>query len=273
MNKPPKYLMLALDLDGTLTNSKKQITPVTFQALSRAADLGVTIVLASGRPVMGMQQVAESLNLAKMGGYLMACNGAQVVEYKTDETIFCENLPANMISDILALGRKLGVAALSYDKDGVITEHADDRYVKLEAFNNGLPVREVDCLDREVADTLPKIMVVGEPEKLITCLSVFQTSFPQLNAFLSEPYFLEITNKGINKAKGLSMLLKHLNYTKDQLMSCGDGYNDLEMLAYSGLGVAMGNAYDPIKEAADWITASNDEDGVARAVERFILNG
>lgn len=268
-----KYRVLALDLDGTLTNSQKQLTPATISALERAARAGVKIVLASGRPVMGIRPLAGQLRLDKLDGYILAANGAQVVSCRTGEAVYTSAVPQDTIAQMEVIARQYGVALLCYDQQGVISDRPDDRYVRLEAFNNGLSVSYEPHMARRITWPTPKLMMVGEPESLAPCARYARKYFgDRLNVFLSERYFLELTSPGISKSSGLEKLLAHLGETREALMACGDGLNDLDMLAYAGLGVAMANAYPEAKAVAKALTTSNDEDGVAQAVYRYLLD-
>ena len=146
------------------------------------------------------------------------------------------------------------------------------RYVQKEAYNNSIKVRKVESLEQEVSEPVVKFMVVGEPEELNKAYGYLRNIFDGiLNVFFSEPYFLEITPLGIEKASALEKLTSLLHMTKDNLMACGDGLNDIPMLQFAGLSVAMENAYDDTKQYADFISKSNEENGVAFAIKKYIL--
>lgn len=267
-----KYKLLALDLDGTLTNSQKIITPDTKRALFDAMDKGVKIVLASGRPVLGIQRLADELELKKYGGYILAYNGGHIIECGKNETILKNTIDIKYYRDICECAHKFDVSALTYNGEGVISENPGAKYVIKEGYNNTIPVIGVKSLFDEVKEPVVKFMIVGEPDELKKALDYMQNKFNGiLNVFLSEPYFMEVTPLGIEKASSLGRLLEHLGYTRAELMAIGDGLNDIPMLKFAGLAVAMDNAYDETKQCADYVTASNNDDGVARAVERFIL--
>ncbi len=262
---------LALDLDGTLTNEKKEITARTKQAVSRAIDSGIAIILASGRPVLGIRAVAEALDLYSKGGYILAYNGGEIIDCKRNSVIFSQTLPIELYSDIVRVGREFGVHALTYDKKGVIAESADAPYVIKEAFNNGIEITTVEDLSLVLSDPVVKFMIVGDPIKISNALDYLKRKFSgKANVFLSEPYFMEITAIGIEKAKALTRMIEHLKIDQTQLAACGDGLNDLSMLEYAGLSVAMANAYEQVKLAADYITLSNKDDGVADFIEKLL---
>lgn len=264
--------VLALDLDGTLTNSKKEVTQQTKETIWRAIDQGVTVVLASGRPTRGVELIAEELELQKRGGYILSYNGGQIVNCKTEEVISAQLLPEQYYSVIEETAKKYGVNIVSYDETGVLAEIEEDKYVQLEARINKVPIHVVADVAEAIEKPVTKMMLVGDHEKLLPAHAELQEKYAgQFEAFFSESYFLEITPCGIEKATALGTLLEYLGTTKEHLMACGDGFNDIPMLQYAGLAVAMENAKDETKAHADYITASNDEDGVALAVEKFVF--
>lgn len=268
-----KYRVLALDLDGTLTNSQKVITPVTQAALEKAMDKGVKILLASGRPAVGVWPLARQLELDKRGGYILAYNGGQIIDCGTGRTLFQQQVPQQVVGPLCAFAREYGIAALTYNDRGIVTEHPEDQYVQLECRINHVPAIGVEDLAAEVSYPVTKFLLTGEGEYLAKLVPVAQERFAGvLNIFRSEPFFMEATPPGIEKGAALERLLSQLGLVREQLMACGDGLNDMPMLRYAGLGVAMANAQPEAKQAADAVTLSNDEDGVAAAVEKYLLN-
>ncbi len=266
--------ILALDLDGTLTNSEKKISAHTKETLKRAMEAGVTVVLASGRPLVGIKPLAKELELSNYRGYILAYNGGQIIDCHTGKEVYQNVLSAGRVSSIYEAARKFGVAMLTYDGEDIITEEDNDPYVLRECFINKVKVRKIEDIVRYVTYPVPKCLVVGEHEKLLPVRDHLKEKYgDELSIYFSEPFFLEIMPLGVEKSASLELLLNRLQLDREELMACGDGLNDLTMLQYAGLGVAMGNACKEAKEAADHITAANDEDGVAKAVEQFILSG
>lgn len=267
-----KYKVAAFDLDGTLTNTEKKVTPATKARLKEAAALGITIVLASGRPLIGMKRVAQELDLAGLGGYLIAYNGGEIYDCREQRAIFRAAVPAEYYGGLCALAREYGVQPLTYTETSVLAETDREAYVRKEAYNNTIPITVVDRLEEHIRRPVTKLMAVGEPEKLQGLRGVLERKYGErLGIFFSEPYFLEIVPKGIEKANALEQLLGTLKLGREQLIAFGDGLNDIPMLSYAGFAVAMGNAYPEVKERADYITGSNEEDGVASAIEKLIL--
>lgn len=267
-----KIKLLALDLDGTLTNSKKEVSEINKDYIRKAQDKGIKIILASGRPVIGVKGIADTLDLWKQGGYILAYNGGQVIDCKARKDMVKQIIPLEYVHGICDVINKYNVFPLTYDDTGVICENDTDKYVQKEAYNNSIKVRKVESLEKEVSEPVVKFMVVGEPEELNKAYGYLRNKFDRiLNVFFSEPYFLEITPLGIEKASALEKLTNLLHMTKDNLMACGDGLNDIPMLQFAGVSVAMENAYDDTKKYADFISKSNEENGVAFAIKKYIL--
>ena len=264
--------LLALDLDGTLTNSKKQVSDKNREYIKKAQMKGINIVLASGRPVIGIRNVANVLDLWNTGGYILAYNGGQIIDCKTGVDMVKQIIPMGYYHDICAVSQKFDVYPLSYNEKGVICENGDNVYVKKEAYNNSVPVFKVANLEKEVKEPVVKFMVVGEPEELQKAyVHLSQLFFNKLNVFFSEPYFMEITALGIEKASSLKCLCEKLRLMRENVMACGDGLNDIPMLNYAGLSIYMANGYEETKSCANFIVPSNDDDGVAYAIEQFVL--
>ena len=266
------YKLLALDLDGTLTNSKKEITPHTLDVLLRAQRQGLRIVLASGRPVEGIAPLAEQLRLKEYGGFIMAFNGGVIIDCATQDTIYECLLDTGVYRHLYEKGNTEDFRILSYVEGHIACEDIENEYVKYEAMLNRMPLMKLDNFLDTITYPEPKCLIVGKPEKLEVLGKELASYYDgKINVYRSEPFFLEIVPLGIDKAKRLEFLVSHLDIKKDNLMACGDGFNDLSMIKYAGLGVAMSNAQQVVKDAADYVTLSNEEDGVAAAVERFIL--
>lgn len=266
------YKVLVLDIDGTLTNSKKEITPRTKQAILAAQEKGVVVVLASGRPSPGIVHVANELELDKFGGYVLSFNGAVITNYQTKEVVFEKVMPDGIIPILYEESKKVGVSIVSYLDDVIVTETPDNEYIQYEAFLNRMKVVKVDDFVDTLRSPVTKCLMVGEPELLVKEEARLKKKLgDRLNVYRSEPFFLEIMPLNIDKAYSLGKLLKHLNLSKEQMIACGDGFNDRSMIEYAGLGVAMCNAQPEVKAAADLVTLTNDEDGVALVVEDYML--
>ncbi len=267
-----RYKLLALDIDGTLTNSNKIITTRTRNILIQLQKQGVKIALASGRPTYGVLPLAKELKLDVYGGYILSFNGGYVQDVGSQKVIYQDLLDENAPGILYPLAKDNNCNILSYEEDSIITETPDDPYVLKEAFITKMKVKQIDSFTGYIDFPIPKCLIVQEEGHLAGVEKIIASALGErFNVFRSEPYFLEIMPKSIDKAYSLSMLAGHLNLEPKDIMACGDSYNDLSMLKYAGLGVAMKNARDIVKQAADYITLSNDEDGIAHAIESLGL--
>ena len=264
------YQMLVLDIDGTLTNSEKKISPATQEALLQLQQDGIYVVLASGRPTAGVLPYARELRLQEFGNYVLSYNGARILNLKTNEIIYDKALPANVIPLLYEEAVSSQIGLISYEKDGIIAATPIDPYMEYEARINRLPIRERSDFPSYVTFPVNKCLMTGEPEHLAAVGKRLQKRFHGLlNIYRSEPYFLEIMPQGIDKAASLQKLLGSLGLTQNQMVCCGDGYNDVSMIEFAGVGVAMANAQEVVKDAADFVTDSNNEDGIVRVIEKF----
>ncbi len=264
------YRAIALDLDGTLTNHEKMVTPKTREALLQASAKGAVIILASGRPTYGIEPVAECLELNKQGGYILSYNGGNIVNAKTGEKLFSQFLPDEVIPELYAYAEENGHALLGYAGNEIITEMPDDQYVKEESRINKMNIRKVENLFEAMEPHPTKLLMTGDPTLMLKAEEeLVEKLGDRMDIFRSAPFFLELVPKGIDKAKSLSRLLTKINLTPADMIAFGDGYNDLSMLKLAGMGVAMENAAPEVRAEADYVTLSNEEDGVAAALEHF----
>ena len=267
------YKLIVLDIDGTLTNSKKEITPRTKEALIKIQEQGVYVAIASGRPTPGTKKVAQALELSRFGNYVLSFNGGRVVNCKTGDVVLDKTIPAEMSWVLCDEARKYGVGILTYDSECALAGTDDiDEYMELEARINNIELKKVGHFKDYVDFPVNKCLMTGEPERMAELEKELKKKYAgSLNIFRSEPFFLEMMPKGIDKAAVLKNFLPFLGITRDEVICCGDGYNDKTMIEFAGLGVAMANARDEVLEVADYITSSNDEDGIAEVVEKYIL--
>lgn len=264
------FEVLVMDLDGTLTNSEKKISPRTKEALFGIRREGITLVLASGRPTPGVMPVAEELCMKEQGGYILSYNGANIMRVDTGEVIYQNVIPPDLIHPLYqaALHEQIGI--ISYQSDKIIAGTRIDEFMEKESAITHLPIHEVDNFPYYIDFPVNKCLMTAPGHVLEAVEPRMADQFPELTIFRSEPYFLECMPKNVDKAYSLSRLLKYLGLTRKQMICCGDGFNDVSMIQFAGLGVAMENAQDAVKEVADYVTASNDEDGIVQVIETFI---
>ncbi|MCR5076787.1 MAG: Cof-type HAD-IIB family hydrolase [Prevotella sp.] len=267
-----KYKMIVLDLDGTLTNDKKEITPKTKHALMQAQAAGIRVVLASGRPTYGITALADELELAKNGGFILAFNGGKITDCSNGEVLFEQKLDESLVPRLYHEAINAGMAILTYQGEGIASTEKNNKYVLHEAFINKMPVEQYDDFLHQVVYPVNKCLIVGDPTPLRALEQRLSTLLDgRMSVYRSAGFFLECVPLGIDKAHSLDRLISSLGILREEIIACGDGYNDQSMIRFAGLGVAMANAPRDIQDTADYITYSNEEDGVAHVVEKFIL--
>ncbi len=268
-----KYKLLVLDVDGTLLNDEREISKRTLAALLKVQQMGVRIVLASGRPTYGLMPLAKTLELGNYGGFVLSYNGCQIIKAQNGEILFERRINPEMLPYLEKKARKNGFAIFTYHDDTLITDSPDNEYIKNEALLNNLKIIREDEFSTAIDFAPCKCMLVSDKEKALIGLEQHWVKrlAGTLDAFRSEPYFLEVVPCGVNKANTLGALLEHLGVTREEVIAVGDGVCDVTMLQLAGMGVAMGHSQDSVKVCADYVTASNEEDGVALAVEKLIL--
>ena len=269
-----KIRVLALDLDGTLTNDQKIVPPRTRAALDAAAAAGVTIVLASGRPTAGITPLANDLGLPAKGGCILAYNGGAIVDCKSGEVLYQKRLAPELVPELCAFAAKEDFAILTYNKEGVVTERPEDPWAAKEGFTCHLPMIRVDDLAAYVDYPVCKMLLTLDPARRDEVCAKGRAQFAgRADLYPSSPFFIEAVPLGVAKDVSLAARLERMGLARENLMACGDGLNDRSMLEFAGVGVAMQNAEDAVKAVADYVTAAdNNHDGVAEAIEKFILN-
>ena len=267
-----EYQILALDLDGTLTNSKKEISRPTLEALIDIQEQGKKVVLASGRPTTGDLPLAKQLHLEDYGSYILSFNGARITDCRSMQAIYNKTLPGDIVEPLLQILRKYdGLDILSYTADNILSGIKPNKYTELESRINHMPIIETDDFAASIKEPANKFLVTGEPEIIAKAQKEVTDYFRSyLYIYCSDPFFLEIMPPQVDKAHSLLKLLSSIGLTSDQMICCGDGYNDITMIETAGLGVAMANAQPLVRERADYITKSNDEDGVLHVINEFL---
>ena len=261
---------LVLDIDGTLTNSKKEITAATRQAIQELMKKGQKVILASGRPTPGMRRYEKELELEKYGGYLLSFNGAKIVDCYTGEIIYQRLLPLTFLPGLYRFAKENGCGLITYLGSDVISAFPPDEYVELEARINGLPVKEVGSFLEFVDFDINKCLMTAPPDKAALLEEQLQERYgSRASIYRSEPFFIEIMPQNVNKALSLDKILPVLGVSREDTVCCGDGFNDISMIEYAGVGVAMGNAQQVVKDAADYVTGTNDEDGLVQVIEKY----
>lgn len=268
------YKLMALDMDGTLLTTDKKISARTEAAIKAAEAKGVKIVLASGRPLLGINRYLEELDLLKGEDYVLSFNGGLVQNTRTGEIVSKVSLKGSDLKYIYKISRELNINIHAFSaKDGLITPK-NSQYTEHEAILNGIDMNIKDFNEIDDDDDIIKVMMIDPQEILDPAIEKLPNEIYKIyNVFKSAPFFLEFTHKEVDKGLGLKKLGEYLGIKREEIIACGDAGNDISMVKYAGLGVAMENAIPEVKEVANFITTSNDEDGIAKVIEKFILNG
>lgn len=273
---------VAMDMDGTLLNSKKQITPKTKEMLLRAQETGIKLILASGRPTPALMDFARELCMDQHHGLLVAYNGSQVVDCQTGKVLFNQAMSVEESKSVLEHLKKFDRVRPMIDRgEYMYVNNVYDNVIHLDGKEINIIEREsrggnfLLCEKRDLAAFVDfpvnKILTAADPEYLQEHYRAMIAPFQDtLNGMFTARFYYEFTAKGIDKAKALDAVLPMLGIRREEIIAFGDAQNDASMIHYAGLGIAMGNAVPELKEIADEITGSCDEDGIAQALEHHL---
>ena len=266
------YKLIALDLDGTLLTSDKTISQRTKHTIAEARKRGVKVVLASGRPLDGMQSKLDELEIEGDNEFVVFFNGSMVKEIGTNRVIHSAIIDGKRAKQVAQLANKLNLDCHAFSNElGLITPKLNE-FTDVEATINQSPVIEKSFDELEDDHPIIKAMIVGAPDKLTAAINNIPASYQdEFTIVQSAPIFLEFLNLESNKGVGIKAIAEHLGITSSEVICMGDAENDHHMIEYAGLGVAMQNAMEQTKAIANHITLSNDDDGVATVIEEFIL--
>lgn len=265
-----QFKLISTDMDGTLLTSEKSISEKTKETLLNLQKKGVKIMLCSGRQFPGLVHSSEVLELAKYGGIMASYNGGKIVDAKTQEVLFERSLHNELAVKILKHLEQFDVNPIVDDGKYVYTTNPNSFKLQIEATNNSLLIKEVENLIDSITFNPVKILVAA-PEEVFKSIGdkILEPFLEEIDFTFSTPYYLEINSKNVNKGVALKEICKILNISTSEVIAFGDGGNDIEMLKVAGLGVAMANAPEEIKNLADEITLSNNEDGVVHTLNKY----
>lgn len=268
------YEIIALDIDGTLTNDDKIITQKTKDALIKIQEMGKKVVIATGRHPKGVIQYAEELKLKKYGGYLLCFNGGMIVKVTEDgfETVYSKEFPNEYIPIVCEVVKNSNITVNTFKKDSIVANQKVNKYTNVEPGILKLPFKQVKDFVRYVDFPVNKLLLAGEPEEIDKYEQTIKFYLDgKADVYKSAPFFLEVVPLGVNKGASLAYLLDEMNLKRENLIACGDSYNDITMLGYAGLGVAMENAEEDVKKIANYIAPSNNDDGICEVIDKFML--
>lgn len=268
-----KKRLLFLDLDGTLLNDAKEITPGNRQALERTLKRGHGVIITTGRPLKSALEQARRLGLDKPGCYVIAYNGAMVYDWGKQDKVFARALTIDSVIRVFEKAGELGEHIQTYDSFDVLVEPCGDdeavrRYCKMVSMTH----RVIGDVHTDLKEDPVKCLVINYEKKdgLLKMQEWIRSNMLQMDCFFSCEQFLEVVPKGMNKGEAVKMLCDLLNVEIENAVAAGDAANDLAMLKAAGIGVAMCNGTDEVKAVADYITTrDNNHDGVAEVADRF----
>ena len=294
------YKLIAIDIDGTLLKDDKTISNSTIKAIKEASAKGVKIVLSTGRPIQGLEKYAKQLNITSNDDYGIACSGAFVQCLGTKEVLFESTLTYDDMQYLYNVAKQLKITLnILLQKEALILTPTLNITTQLEALLSDLNMKIVDFTTLSKNIIINRAVYINEnlhfKEHLVGVIkrNNYKLTIPEIsngndslvldkentpnelfNKFtILRPSYntLEILSKGVTKGTGIQLLAEKLGIDKEEVICIGDSGNDIDMINYAGLGVAMGNATTQIKEVADFVTLSNEEDGVAHVINKFIL--
>lgn len=265
--------LIAIDLDGTLLNDRKQITKQTQAVLKAARTSGVRIVLCSGRPLRGIDRYLRVLGLTNPGDFAVTYNGGLVQKSDSGEVISEKILTRDQLLSLYALSQERDLPMNFIDREKVYCPP----YPKQKPSLYGTVMKTMPFVKADMehlpADIRINKAVFCISEKILTpaIAEIPQSYRKNYTMVKSHPYLLEILNKDADKGKALQTLTHFLGLASSEVMAIGDEENDLAMIRFAGLGIAMGNAIDALKAEAQFVTKTNEQEGVAYAIEKCVL--
>ena len=265
--------LVAIDMDGTLLNSKKELLEETKQYFKdfHKKETETLLVLCTGRPETGIRPYLKDLGYLEENHYIISQNGANIYESRTGKRVMDAFLDSAAIQKWIELGKKHGISVMGagvdyyYCFDQEPTEWMEFDVKLVSGKLKRIPTEESLNTD------FYKILLMGDEEQL----NEFETFIPQewrdeFYVVRSQKYLVEVLTKGVNKAFGLEKLAQKLNILPSEIAAIGDAANDIEMLEYAGLAIAMGNASEEVKAIADIVTDTNENNGVIKAIDKLI---
>lgn len=263
--------MLVVDMDDTLLTDDHKISEENKEMLLKAQEMGVYVVLASGRPTSAMVAYAKELQLDVNNSFMISFNGSVITDLKEDKVLFEHALTKEQIHALYDFSQQHNTHIITYLNEGIISERPSE-YIDVETNITGLKLEIVPCFKEAVTTSAVKCILLEEPSYLKKMEVVLKQTMPDLSICMSKPIFLEAAPNGIDKGAAIQILAEKLNINQSEIIAVGNAGNDLTMVQYAGLGVWVANVDPELKQFGDVIVASNNDHGVAEVVRRFILN-
>lgn len=266
------YKVVAVDIDGTLIDHDKNLTPPTKQAIEMIKEKGILFGIATGRPVHAVSNMLRSFGIYEQVDFLVCSNGVQILDLKTNDMTTTHQLTKEDVLKITDFMKPTGINYCVYDKENVYTSTINSIIEGISQFNLLTP-KVVDPKDLPIITTNKVTFTTypDEVEKLLRHMQYFDD--PRFRAFFTQADLFEFVDARISKAAGIRSYLQNKNISMDDVVTFGDADNDKEMIEEAGLGIAMENATESVRAIADAITKSNQEDGVAYYLYKLFAQG
>ena len=271
-----KYKLVVTDMDGTLLNSQGKVSDENKEVLNKLQDEGVHIAVATGRIYASARIFAKYIGIKTP---IIACNGAIARKIENNEILYQNPLKKEDCNKVLDILRRYDVYFHFYTDDTFYSERLERSALKI--FERNKTINEEDKIDMRIVDDsydtinnskekILKFLVIDDDVALLQEIRKELSQVPGIDVCKSRPDNLEIMNKGVEKGKAVKKLADSLGVKQEEVICIGDNENDISMLKYAGLGIAMGNAEEIVKETADYVTEINDNSGVAKALKKFV---
>ena len=264
-----KYKLIAMDLDGTLNNDQKAIDMPTLEVLMAAQQAGIRLALASARPLPGLYKDRDTLRMQDYGGFLMAYNGGAIADATTGELLNTYTMNMEDARKVLRALEALPVTPILDDGRIFYVTDKDGYMVDYECRNNSMTCVEVSNLAERLDFEPFKLLISLDPAVIRRVQKEIAALLPEgLTVVQTAAFYLEVIPTAINKGEGLKSVCRLLGIDRSHVIAFGDSENDIPMLKAAGLGIAMQNADKEVQSAADLVTLSNNENGIAAALRR-----
>lgn len=265
--------LLMMDMDGTLFNDRKEITSGNRLALAKLKNKGYVIGIATGRALFVMKEVLEKYHMENIVDYVIGYNGVEIWNRRNHQVDYTYRLSPEVICDIYSRIKHQPWNLVAYDESGRYVQIVDERAQKYASDNN----QSCYLYDFEKGDRWwSKVSILPLGMRNFTekeFVDMYKLSGHAYHGFETSPFSFEIVHAKVSKVEAIKRVCEMLGITLEDVIAFGDSGNDLSMLQCAGVGVAMANATSEIKEAADYVTKSNNEDGIAYFVEKYIEGG
>ena len=268
------YRFVAIDVDGTLLDSNKNLNAHTKKTIQQCIKKGITVCICTGRPLQTIDRFTELLGVEECPAIqempFILYNGAMVAVGKKHDILFEQPLSENAGKELLSLGQELGSTLIAWSKNRL---YVNELNARIENYCTITPIEPILITDPNTLakQGITKMIWYDDAERMPNLIDILNAKAvrQEINYFTSNPLFLELVDRRCSKGLAIEQLIRHLGISREETIAIGDGYNDIPMLEYAGLGIAMGNACNAVKAAADTVTLTNDEEGVAHALLRY----